>query len=258
MPVRSPNHERVFAVKGRPARRGRPVPPILTLASLRPVAFRGWPAEAIEFFEGLEADNSKAYWQEHRATYDAAVRAPMEALLAELAANFGPGRVFRPQRDIRFSADKSPYKTAIGAMVGEVGYVQVSARGLGLGSGMWAMAADQLERYRQAVADEVTGPELVAVVADVRRRRLDVTGRETLKVAPRGYPRDHPRVELLRHKGLIAWREWPPGAWLGRRSARERVVRFLDDTRPLTDWLTARVGPSTLAPGRPSSTTRAT
>lgn len=65
------------------------------------VAFRGWPAEAIEFFEGLEADISKAYWQDHKDIYERSVRGPMEELLAELAPEFGEGTIFRPYRDVR-------------------------------------------------------------------------------------------------------------------------------------------------------------
>jgi uncharacterized protein (DUF2461 family) len=72
------------------------------------VRFTGFPREALAFFAGLEADNSKAYWQANTATYDEAVRGPMEALLAEVAAEFGRGSVFRPYRDTRFSHDESP------------------------------------------------------------------------------------------------------------------------------------------------------
>ncbi len=96
------------------------------------MAFRGWPAEALEFFEGLEADNSKTYWQRNKDVYESLVRAPMEQLLEELAPEFGEGRIFRPYRDIRFSSDKSPYKTNIAAMIGE-GYVELTADGLGAG-----------------------------------------------------------------------------------------------------------------------------
>jgi uncharacterized protein (DUF2461 family) len=99
------------------------------------MTFRGWPGEALEFFEGLEAENSKAYWQRSKDVYESAVRLPMEELLAELEPDWGPGRIFRPYRDVRFSADKSPYKTHIGAMVGN-GYVQLNADGLAAGSGM--------------------------------------------------------------------------------------------------------------------------
>ncbi len=214
------------------------------------MGFRGWPPEAIEFFEGLEADNSKSYWTAHKAVYEASVKGPMDELLAELAPEFGEGKVFRPNRDVRFSADKSPYKTAIGAMAGGVGYVQLSSRGLGVGSGMWMMTTDQLDRYRRAVADDGPGGELVELVADARVHKLEITGHDSLKTAPKGYPRDHPRIELLRHKGLIAWKEWPPAAWLGTRKAKDRVVDFLRAAQPLNAWLAANVGPSELAEDR--------
>ena len=207
--------------------------------------FRGWPVEALEFFEGLEADNSKTYWNENKAIYETMVRAPMEALLAELASEWGEGRIFRPYRDIRFSRDKAPYKTYIAAALDD-GYVQLTKEGLGAGSGMWEMARDQLHRYREAVSDERSGAELEAIVADVRAAGLDVEGHEVLKTAPRGYPRDHPRIELLRYKGLVTWRQWPAGEWLATRRAKDRVAGFLRASRPVVEWLRSHVGPSTL------------
>jgi uncharacterized protein (TIGR02453 family) len=213
------------------------------------MAFSGWPEDALDFYDGLAADNSKAYWTSHRQVYEEQVLGPMTELLEELAADLGPGRIFRPYRDIRFSKDKSPYKTAIGARIGE-GYVQLSARGLAAGNGMYAMAPDQLERYRQAVAHDLTGPQLERVIAAVRARDIDVHGHENLKTAPRGYPADHPRIDLLRCKGLIAWREWPVQDWLATAAARDHVREFLASTQPLADWLADHVGPSELADSR--------
>jgi uncharacterized protein (TIGR02453 family) len=169
----------------------------------------------------------------------------MEALLAELEPRWGEGRVFRPYRDVRFSADRSPYKTHIGAMVGD-GYVQLDADGLATGSGMWEMAPDQLERYRDAVVHDRHGERLAKIVADARAAGLQVQGHASLKTAPRGYPKDHPRIELLRHKGLVTWQEWPAGAWLGTKRAKDRIVRFFELSAPLNDWLRANVGPSTM------------
>ncbi|TAL12327.1 MAG: DUF2461 family protein, partial [Frankiales bacterium] len=77
--------------------------------------FEGFPEEALVFYEGLEADNTKAYWTDHKALYDRTVKAPMEALLAQLEPEFGPATFFRPYRDVRFSKDKTPYKTHAGA-----------------------------------------------------------------------------------------------------------------------------------------------
>ena len=165
----------------------------------------------------------------------------MEELLAELEPEWGEGKIFRPYRDVRFSADKSPYKTNIAAMVGE-GYVQLTSQGLGAGAGMWEMTSDQLERYRQAVSTDASGQQLVGIAARIRKAGVEVTGHEVLKTAPRGYPKDHPRIELLRCKGLTAWREWPAGAWLGTRKAEDRLVEFFQVSQPLNVWLREHVG----------------
>ena len=78
---------------------------------------------------------------------------------------------------------------------------------------------------------------------------IEITGREVLKTAPRGYPKDHARIQWLRHKSLIAWREWSAGAWLGTSRAKDRIVAFLHQARPLRDWLDAHVGESELDDG---------
>jgi uncharacterized protein (TIGR02453 family) len=220
------------------------------LAIVLQVGFQGWTADAIDFYDGLEEDNSKAYWQARKDVYELAVRHPMEELLAELAGQFGPGRIFRPYRDVRFSADKSPYKTAIGATIDNGGYIQLSAAGLAAGRGMYMMAADQLQRYRQAVAAEPAGSDVAQVVAAARDAGIDVVSHGRLKTAPRGYPKDHPRIGLLCLKGLVAWRQWPAAAWLATPEAKSRVVEFFVQTEPIQDWLNAHVGPSQLAVAR--------
>jgi uncharacterized protein (TIGR02453 family) len=211
------------------------------------MAFKGWPADALEFYEGLEADNSKVYWTEHKDTYTTAVHAPMAALLSDLAGEFGDGRIFRPYRDVRFSANKSPYKTSIAATVGP-GYVQLSADGLLAGAGQYHMAPDQLERYRQAVAGDAAGPALKTTITDLTNAGIDVHGSDPLKTAPKGYPKDHPRVELLRYRGLVAMKQWPAAAWMGTSAARTRIVDVFRTARPLCAWLEENVGPSTMAP----------
>jgi uncharacterized protein (TIGR02453 family) len=214
------------------------------------VAFKGWKAEALEFYEGLEADNSKAYWTANKQVYETLVHQPMVELMTELSSEYGEWRIYRPYRDVRFSADKTPYKTAIGASLSRGGYVQLSAKGLGAGCGMWMMANDQLDRYRKAVDDEATGSALVTVVDQAKRSGIEIGGHDSLKSAPRGYPKDHPRVDLLRHKGLVAWRDWPAGAWLATAAAKKRVVEFFEACRPLDEWLREHVGESELEPPR--------
>lgn len=211
--------------------------------------FQGWPEEALEFFEGLEAENSKAYWQARKATYQSAVLAPMEALLDDLRPDWGEGRIMRPYRDVRFSADKSPYKTFIAAMVGP-GYVQLNATGLGAGSGLWEPAPDQLDRYRRAVDEAASGEELSAIVSALRENGVDIMSREALRSAPKGYAKDHPRIDLLRFKGVGAWKQWPAGPWLGTAEPVARVGDFLRQAAPMNVWLREHVGASQMAPGR--------
>lgn len=208
-------------------------------------AFRGWPAEALDFYDGLIADNTKTYWTEHKSEYDNLVLAPMKALLADLEPEWGAGKIFRPYRDVRFSADKTAYKTHIGALLGEDGsggYVQLSRDGLACGYGLYHPDKDALARFRAAVDDDRAGPELVKVVAALNKSGIPTGPRDSLKTAPRGYTIDHPRIDLLRGRGLVAWKEWPVSAWLGTAKAKDRVVEFLRTTRPLAQWLETNVG----------------
>jgi uncharacterized protein (TIGR02453 family) len=209
------------------------------------MVFKGWRDAALAFYEGLEADNSKAYWLDHKDVYERDVKAPMETLLAELGGEFGDWRLFRPYRDTRFSPDKSPYKTAIAARIGH-GYVQVSADGLVAGAGTYHMAADQLTRFRDAVVDDKTGKKLQGIVDKLGQAGLDVHSMEALKTAPKGYPKEHPRIELLRMKGLVTSRHWPPAAWLHTAGAKKRVVDVFRAAKPMLTWLEVNVGDSSL------------
>jgi uncharacterized protein (TIGR02453 family) len=205
------------------------------------MTFKGWPVEAVEFYEGLEDDNSKTYWHAHKAVYDELVRAPMEELLAELEPEFGTGRVFRPNRDTRFSKDKSPYKLNCAAHL-PGGYLSFSSDGLFVGSGLYMPDPAQLARFRAAVADDESGPELEEVVAALRKRAYEVSSHEMLKTSPKGYPLDHPRIALLRYKGVVMSKSWPVAAWLGTRKAKDRVVQCLEAARPLNSWIASHVG----------------
>lgn len=215
------------------------------------MGFDGFPEEALLFFEGLEADNSKPYWTDHRRQYQEVVRSPMLTLLDALEPEFGAARIFRPHRDVRFSRDKSPYKTQIGAVVDDGGalYVQLSARGLLVAGGYHQAAGDQVERLRRAVADDRTGPELERLVERLEGAGFVVSG-ATLKTCPRGYAADHPRLRLLRHRTLTAARSWQPQPWLHTGECLDRVAHAWRDMRPLNAWLDRHVGPSTLPADR--------
>jgi uncharacterized protein (TIGR02453 family) len=219
--------------------------------------FHGFGPEVFAWFAGLERDNSRTYFAATRERYETDVRGGLEALLDELSAELGgEGRVFRQQRDLRFTPDKSPYKTRtygviLGAPAASAGlYAELSARGLYAGTGYHQLARDQLERFRAAVADDASGPALVDATAAAEAAGLELAG-EALSTAPRGYPRDHPRIALLRHKALIAGRRLPGGGGIGREAALEHVAGTWRAAAPVNAWLDANVGPSTLPPAPP-------
>ena len=175
----------------------------------------------------------------------------MAALAGELEAEFGPATIFRPHRDIRFSADKSPYKTYQGAFVERLAgtgfYVQVSADGMLASGGFHSHGPDQVERYRAAVDADRTGKQLARIVAELRRDGLAIGG-DRLKTRPRGVTMDHPRLELLRHRSLTASRDWPPGPVLHDRQALGLVRQTWAQLVPLCDWLSEHAGPPAGAP----------
>ncbi len=203
--------------------------------------FDGFGEGAVEFYDGLAVDNSKAYWTDQREVYETHIRAPMQALLAELEPEFGPGKIFRPYRDVRFSTDKTPYKTHCGATVGPF-YLQIGADGLMAAGGYYQMTPDQVARFRTAVADDRRGDDLEGRLVSVRSGGITIGG-ETLKTRPRGVDPDHPRLELLRHRSLYGWRRWPPDDVLHERGARRRVATAWRALQPLSEWLADHVGP---------------
>ena len=198
--------------------------------------FAGWKGDFQGFFLGLRADNSKAYFEAHRRQYDEEVKGPMVALLADLEPEFGPARLSRPNRDIRFVADKSPYKTNIYADARGGGYVALDATGLVAAGGRYMMDAPQLVRFREGIAADRSGRELVAIVTRLREKNYEVGGLE-LKRVPSPHPQDHPRGELLRHKRLIYWRRWEVAPWIATAEARERVAQAWREGAELNAWL---------------------
>jgi uncharacterized protein (TIGR02453 family) len=201
--------------------------------------FAGWKGDFRGFFLGLKTNNSKAYFEAHRRQHEQDVKGPMVALLADLESEFGPARVSRPNRDIRFSADKSPYKTNIYA-TSPGRYVALDAEGLMVGGGWYQMDTAQLARFREAVAATGSGGKLVAITAALRDKGYDIGGQE-LKRVPSPHPQDHPRAELLRHKRLFYWRRWPAGRWIATPGVRDRVAEAWRDGAKLNAWLASHV-----------------
>jgi len=205
--------------------------------------FAGFSDRALELYAGLEADNSREYWARHKAEWESEVRDPMRALLAGLEDEFGPAKMFRPNRDVRFSKDKAPYKTHQGALVplGEdtvgVGfYVQVDAEGLLAGGGWRSHGTEEIARYRAAVDSAATGPELQRLVDRLEAAGFGIEG-DRVATRPRGVPADHPRLELMRARSLMVFRRFGAPDWLATPATLDEVRGAWRAVRPLAEWV---------------------
>lgn len=213
-------------------------------------AFTGFPEELLDFYEGLEMDNSRSYWEANKPVYETAVRRPMELLAEVLGAEFGPIKMFRPYRDLRFSSDKRPYQEHASLSAGDF-YFSVSADGVFTGAGSWHPATDQLERFRHRVDDQKSARALHKLLDGLAEAGIELSSHEMLKSAPRGYARDHPEIGLLRCKHLAVMRQRDPGSWLHSPEALEFVQSTWRRMKAWTNWLAKNVGPSTEPPPPP-------
>jgi uncharacterized protein (TIGR02453 family) len=206
------------------------------------MSFGGIPVAALDFYEDLEADNTKAFWTAHKAIYDEQVKAPLEALAEALGPEFGAPKFFRPYRDVRFAKDKTPYKTHQGIWFGETArYLHISAAGLFVAAGYWDTSSAQVDRLRRAVADDVSGAALERAVAAVTKAKFDIGGHQLTRV-PTGYDKDHPRADLLRYKSLTAHREVGCPSWLSTKRAQTEITKAFRSVAPLVSWLDTHVG----------------
>jgi uncharacterized protein (TIGR02453 family) len=207
--------------------------------------FSGIPHEAFVFYDGLVANNTKAWWTEHKADYDRFVKEPLDAMLAELEDEFGKAALFRPYRDVRFSKDKTPYKEHQGGFVGAEDamgwYVQISRDGLMVAGGWYSAQGKQLARWRDAVGSpNVT--TLRAAIAKAEKAGL-VVGGDVMKTRPRGVPEDHPDLDLLKHRTLTVEKRLGDPDWASTRQALTKVRGLWRSMTPLVEWLVDHVGP---------------
>ena len=208
-----------------------------------------WPPAALEFLRELEANNDRDWFKANRARYDGDLRAPAAALAVALA-DFGEPHFFRPYNDTRFHA-RPPIKEQLGVAIGygPAGgfYVELSLDGLLVAAGLHRPASDQLERLRVAIDDGRRGKALEKAIAQAASAGLELTA-PTLKRAPRGYPPDHPRAELLRCKELTVYRRHALEPWLHEPRCNEVIRGQLEAARPLVAWLGKHVGPAAARP----------
>jgi uncharacterized protein (TIGR02453 family) len=220
--------------------------------------FAGFADAEGKFFKALTKRNEKGWFLAHKGEYETGWNAPMKALLGELRevidASYGrcdldEPKVFRIFRDVRFSKDKSPYKTHIG------GYIPLARRGkkatdlpmaiyfhVGAGetfaaAGHYMMEKESLERFRKGVADDKRGKELAKILAALGKKGFVAQAHDRYKRVPKEFAPDHPRAELLTYKGLTVGFPSIPKAML----TSPRLVKFLASgckvSAPLVEWL---------------------
>ena len=206
------------------------------------MAFNGFPEAALDFYDDLEMDNTKAFWEERRSIYDAAVAVPMKDLAAELEDEFGAAKIFRPYRDVRFAKDKTPYKTHQGAFVpcgpATGWYVQVGAPGVRVGVGFYEASTARLATIREAIDDKAHGTQLEQIIDDLQKAGWDLGG-DTLKTSPRGYDIDHPRIALLRHKSLTLGKDYGFESFIHTPELLDRIRADWREATPFVDWVLA-------------------
>lgn len=199
-----------------------------------------FPPEASEFLRDLAAKNTREQFTSNRSIYDRAIRGPLEELTAAAEEKYGPGKVMRPHRDVRFSTDKSPYRIDASMWAGEVGgvYLRLSIDGIEAGGGLYDPTRDQLARGRSALAHEPrAAAQLAEVMAALHSSGYDEAG-PPLKTAPKGYDRDHPNIELLRLKHYAAVRYLPVTA------SRGDIEEAWGGVEGLIAWAQHHVGPA--------------
>ena len=202
--------------------------------------FSGFPEAALDFYDDIEMDNTKTFWEAHKDVYRTAVAEPMKALTAALADEFGEAKIYRPYRDVRFAKDKTPYKTHQGAFVAKgpsTGYyVQVGAPGVRVGVGYYEASGPRLASIRDAIVEDRRGGELEKIIKKMTAGGWELGG-DKLKTAPRGYDADHPRIDLLRHKSMTLGKSYGFEPVIHTAELVDRVRADWRQATPFVEWV---------------------
>lgn len=224
-------------------------------------AFAGFPKPGIAFLRGLEKNNAKPWFDANRGDYQAHLLEPAKQFVVAMGARLSKldddvhaepsvgGSIFRINRDIRFSKDKTPYKTHLDLWfwtgpdkkAAHSGFFfRMHARTLLLGVGVHEFPKERLDPYRNAVADDETGRALGSLTAKLEKAGYDVGG-EHYKKVPKGYDPDHPRARLLRYNALHAGIEMPLPAEVHSAKLVTLCAGHYKKLLPLHQWLNTSV-----------------
>ena len=196
--------------------------------------FTGFTRDAFSFWKGLERHNNRDWFQAHREQYEQTVRRPMQLLIDELAPLYGPGRLSRINKDMRFAKEK-PYKNYLATGLGG-SYISFSKDGLWVGTGMYKPEPAALRQLREAIADDTSGRELTRLIASLGRKGFEIDTHARLDKPPRGYDATHPRVELLRMKDIYVGKSFGVEDVSSANLVRG-VARAMAELEPFRKWL---------------------
>ncbi len=227
--------------------------PIMDLDIYPP--FRGFPREGINFLKKLKRNNNRRWFEAHKKEYEEYVKLPMYSFIVSLQSHFGkfapefdlnPKRsVFRIYRDIRFSADKTPYKTHVAAhfvlrgrpkgFLGSGYYVEFAPGGLYTGGGIYIPDSEQLKKIRHAISTR--HEEFLSIVMDRRFQKLFAPFEwSQLKRVPRGYDENDPMAKWLKYKQFFVGVSWPESKCYNEKFADE-AAKIFEATTPLVRFL---------------------
>jgi uncharacterized protein (TIGR02453 family) len=221
------------------------------------MAFEGFADPSAKFFKQLAKNQDRTWFQAHKAEFEAGWQSPMNELLAEVRAGVDSAykhcdldepKLFRIYRNMRFSKDKTPYKTHVGGLIptkrqGKVTevpmaiYVHVGEPRSFAAAGHYMMDARMLERFRVAVADDKRGRELDKLLASLTKKGFVVGSHDSYKRVPKGYDPEHPRAEHLKRKGLTVSFPALPKGILTSPKFSAWLVGNAKAAAPLVEWL---------------------
>jgi uncharacterized protein (TIGR02453 family) len=220
--------------------------------------FTGFPVETFRFLLELTANNAKPWFDAHRADYEAYYLRPAMAFIEAIGPRLQRevsasvhyearinGSLFRINRDIRFSADKTPYKDHLdmsfwqGDKRGWLSpgfYLRLTMDRLTIGAGLIHLAKEQLPAYRAAVLDSKYGPELAEIVAGIEAAGYGVSGAQR-KTVPKGFDPGHERARFLRHEGLFAADHGDIPDEISTPGFVDYCLERYKAFKPLNDWV---------------------
>jgi len=204
-------------------------------------AFTGFGRNLIQYYLQLEENNNREWFHAHRAMYDENVAAPLKTIAEDLSADYGPIKIFRPYRNVRFWPDLPPLNEhaslTANAEANSAYYLRIDADGMLLGAGNWQPSKAQLIQFRVIASTDTGALAIRSLLAKMQTHGYGLSLENALKSAPRGYAKDDPNIDLLRLRSLSLSAHFAPGAWLYSSDCLTKVLIGWQTLTPWLQWL---------------------